>query len=77
MRYLAYSLGKRQIRVNALSPGPIRTLAASGIGNFKKMLDYNAKNNPLGRNVTTKEVGEVAAFICSPQHLVLQRKQFM
>ena len=65
VRYLAYT-GKRQIRVNALSPGPIRTLAASGIGNFKRCWITNAKNNPLGRNVTTKEVGDVVAFICSP-----------
>ncbi len=66
VRYSADALGKEGIRVNAISAGPIRTLAASGIKGFRKMLDYTAKVAPLRRNVTTDEVGNVAAFLCSP-----------
>lgn len=66
VRYSADALGKDEIRVNAISAGPIRTLAASGIKGFRKMLDYTAKVAPLRRNVTTDEVGNVAAFLCSP-----------
>lgn len=65
VRYLAQSLGPRGIRVNAISAGPIRTLAAAGIKNFRKMLDFNEKTAPLRKNVTTEEVGNVAAFLCS------------
>jgi enoyl-[acyl-carrier protein] reductase I len=65
VRYLAQSLGPEGIRVNAISAGPIRTLAAAGINDFKKLLDYNDLMSPLGRGVTTDEVGNVAAFLCS------------
>ena len=65
VRYAAHSLGPDGIRVNAISAGPIRTLAASGISGFRKMLDYNSKVAPLRRNVTAEEVGNVMAFICS------------
>ena len=65
VRYLAQSLGPEGIRVNSISAGPIRTLAASGIGNFRKMLNHNEKVVPLGRNVTIEEVGNTAAFLCS------------
>ncbi len=65
VRYAAVALGPQGIRVNAISAGPIRTLAASGIKDFRKMLDQNAKVAPLRRNVTTEEVGNVAAFLCS------------
>ena len=65
VRYLANSLGAEGIRVNGISAGPIRTLAASGIGSFRKMLAYNAERAPLRRNVTQLEVGNVAAFLCS------------
>ncbi len=65
VRYLAQSLGPEGIRVNGISAGPIRTLAASGISDFKKMLDYYEKSTPLGRGVTIEEVGNVAAFLCS------------
>ena len=65
VRYLAQSLGPEGIRVNAVSAGPIRTLAASGIGNFRKMLNHNEKVVPLGRNVTIEEVGNASAFLCS------------
>lgn len=65
VRYMAYDLGQDGIRVNAVSAGPIRTLAASGIGNFRKMLDFNAKAAPLRRNVTLEEIGNASAFLCS------------
>ena len=65
VRYMAYDLGGQGIRVNGLSAGPIKTLAAAGIGSFRKMLEFNARSAPLKRNVTTEEVGNVAAFLCS------------
>ncbi|HET8850831.1 MAG TPA: enoyl-ACP reductase [Marinobacter sp.] len=65
VRYLAASLGKDGIRVNGISAGPIKTLAASGIASFRRMLAENAKRAPLRRNVTTVEVGNAAAFLCS------------
>jgi len=65
VRYLAQSLGPEGIRVNAISAGPIRTLAASGIKGFKKMMEYYEKMTPLGRAVTIDEVGNTAAFLCS------------
>ncbi|MBS1270648.1 MAG: Enoyl-[acyl-carrier-protein] reductase [NADH] FabI [Gammaproteobacteria bacterium] len=65
MRYLAQSLGPEGIRVNAVSAGPIKTLAAAGIGGFKKMLTYYEKAVPLGRGVTIEEVGNAGAFLCS------------
>lgn len=64
-RYLAFSLGPEGIRANALSAGPIKTLAASGIGNFGKLLSYNSHHAPLRRNVTIEEVGNAAAFLLS------------
>jgi enoyl-[acyl-carrier protein] reductase I len=64
-RYLAFCLGPQGIRANALSAGPIKTLAASGIGNFGKLLAYNAHHAPLRRNVTIDEVGNAAAFLLS------------
>lgn len=64
-RYLAFSLGPEGTRANALSAGPIKTLAASGIGSFSKLLAYNAHNAPLRRNVTIEEVGNAAAFLLS------------
>jgi enoyl-[acyl-carrier protein] reductase I len=65
VRYLAFSLGPKGIRVNAISAGPIKTLAAAGIGGFGKILSYNERVAPLRRNVTTEEVGNAAAFLCS------------
>lgn len=65
VRYAAYSLGQDNIRVNAISAGPIKTLAASGIAGFSKILDHVAKNAPLKRNITALEVGNVAAFLFS------------
>jgi enoyl-[acyl-carrier protein] reductase I len=65
VRYLAASLGPKGIRVNAISAGPIRTLAASGVGDFHRLLHCVARDSPLRRNVTTDEVGNVAAFLCS------------
>ncbi len=65
VRYMAAALGAEGTRVNAISAGPIRTLAASGINNFKSMLSKAADTSPLKRNVTIEEVGNVAAFMCS------------
>lgn len=64
-RALAMDLGKRGIRVNALSPGPVKTLSAAGIPNFRKMLRYYEGASPLRRNVSLEEVGNAAAFLCS------------
>jgi enoyl-[acyl-carrier protein] reductase I len=65
VRYLAQALGPEGIRVNAISAGPIRTLAASGIKNFRKMLDAFEHTAPLRRCVTIEDVGNTAAFLCS------------
>ena len=65
VRYLASGLGPSGIRVNGISAGPIRTLAASGVSDFQKLLSCVARNAPLRRNVTIDEVGNVAAFLCS------------
>ena len=65
VRYLAQSLGHRGIRVNAVSAGPIKTLAASGIANFDKMIGFNEQHAALRRNITIDEVGNAAAFLCS------------
>lgn len=65
-RFMAQSLGKNGVRVNAISAGPIRTLAAAGIKNFKKMLNQCEKVSPIRRTVTIEDVGNVAAFLCSP-----------
>ena len=66
VRYLAASLGPKNIRVNAVSAGPIKTLAARGIGDFNKILDAVTQRAPLHRNVETSEVGNAAAFLLSP-----------
>ena len=65
VRYMAASMGPEGTRVNAISAGPIRTLAASGIGKFRSMLAYNEMRSPMKRNVTIDEVGNTAAFLCS------------
>ena len=65
VRYMAESLGPDGIRVNSISAGPVKTLAAAGIGDFKKMLDHVEKNAPLRRNITIQDVGNAAAFLCS------------
>lgn len=66
VRYLAMNLGRNSaIRVNGISAGPIKTLAAAGIGDFSKLLAYNEKHAPLKRNVTIEEVGNASAFLCS------------
>ena len=65
VRFLAADLGPRGIRVNAISAGAIKTLAAAGIGGFRKMLHHMAKVSPIRRTVTTEDVGNAAAFLCS------------
>jgi len=65
VRYLAADLGVKNIRVNAISSGPIKTLAASGIGDFRYILRWNEYNAPLRRSVTTEEVGDTALYLLS------------
>ena len=65
VRYLAVDLGGENIRVNAISAGPIKTLAASGIGDFRYILKWNELNSPLGRNVTIEDVGGSGLYFCS------------
>ena len=66
VRYMAADLGRNNIRVNAISAGPIKTLAASGIGDFRYILHWNEYNSPLRRNVTIDEVGRHRVCICCP-----------
>lgn len=65
VRYLAADLGPEQIRVNAVSAGPIKTLAASGVRDFRKLMSMAEERSPLRRNVTQEEVGRTAVFLCS------------
>ena len=65
VKYMAMDLGPKNIRVNALSAGPIKTLAASGIGDFRYILKWNELNSPLRRNVTTMDVGKSALYLLS------------
>jgi enoyl-[acyl-carrier protein] reductase I len=65
VRFLAADLGPEGTRVNAISAGPIKTLAAAGIAGFRKMLGHVATVSPLKRNVTQEDVGNAAAFLCS------------
>jgi len=69
VRYLAADLGEKAIRVNAISAGPIKTLAASGIGDFRYILRWNEYNAPLRRTVTIEEVGQSAVYLLSPMAL--------
>lgn len=66
VRYMAASLGPKNIRVNGISAGPIRTLAAAGITGFKEMVKAHEQVAPLRRTATIEEVGDTAAFLCSP-----------
>ncbi len=66
VRYLAVDLGKQNVRVNAISAGPVKTLAASGIGDFRYILKWNEYNSPLGRNTTIEDVGGTGIFLLSP-----------
>jgi len=65
VRFLAADLGPRNIRVNGISAGPIKTLSGAGVGGFRRMLNHVAKVAPLRRNVTTEDVGNAATFLCS------------
>lgn len=66
VRFAAVDMGRQNVRVNAISAGPIKTLAASGIGDFRKILHWNELNAPLRRNVTQDEVGNMALALLSP-----------
>lgn len=66
VRYLAYDMGSKKVRVNAISAGPIKTLAAMGIKNFKSMLEVSEQKVPLHENITGDDVGALAAFLCGP-----------
>ena len=66
VRYLASGLGPRGIRVNAISAGPVNTLAARGVRGFTDMLKHHAERAPLRRNVTLREIGDTAVFLASP-----------
>ena len=65
VRYIAFDLGDRNIRVNAISAGPVRTLAASGIGDFRQILGWVENNSALNRNITLTDVGGAGVFLCS------------
>ncbi|MBZ9621295.1 SDR family oxidoreductase, partial [Psychroflexus lacisalsi] len=65
VQYLAVDLGRDNIRVNAISAGPIKTLAASGIGDFRLILKWNELNSPLKRNVTIEDVGGAGLYLLS------------
>jgi enoyl-[acyl-carrier protein] reductase I len=65
VRYLAYNLGSRNIRVNAISAGPVKTLAARGVGDLSEMMRSHANRAPLGRNIDQAEVGGAALFLAS------------
>ena len=65
VKYLAYDLGPKNIRVNSISAGPIKTLAASGIGDFRDILKWNEFNSPMGRNVSIEEVGNAGVYFIS------------
>ena len=66
VRYAAMDMGKQKVRVNAISAGPIKTLAASGIGDFRKILRWNELNAPLQANVTQEQVGRATLALLSP-----------
>ncbi|MFN8707085.1 MAG: enoyl-ACP reductase, partial [Planctomyces sp.] len=66
VRYLASELGPEGVRVNAISAGPVRTISAMGVGDFKQMLDLYDAVAPMRRNITAKEVGNTAMFLLSP-----------
>jgi enoyl-[acyl-carrier protein] reductase I len=66
VRFLAADLGPRGIRVNGISAGPIKTLASAGVSGLRKMLSRVAEASPIRRNVTQEDVGNAAAFLCSP-----------
>ena len=65
VRYMARDLGVKNIRVNSISAGPVKTLAASGIGDFRYILKWNEYNSPMGRNVTIEEIGNVGVYFIS------------
>lgn len=71
VRYLAYELGEHAIRVNAISAGPVRTLASAGIAGFKDMEEIIEQRTPLRQNIQTADVGQAALYLCSPMSLMV------
>ena len=65
VRYLAWDLGARDVRINAISAGPIRTLSSAGVSGFKDMLRHHAERAPLRKNVDLDDVGDAAVYLCS------------
>ena len=65
VRYLAFSMGRHSVRVNAVSAGPVKTLAAAGIGDFGKILKHVQQQSPLKRNISADEVGDASVFLLS------------
>jgi enoyl-[acyl-carrier protein] reductase I len=65
IRYLAYDLGEKNIRVNAISAGPIKTLAASGVSGFKDLYNLFSKSAPLKKEITIEDIGKTAVYLCS------------
>ncbi len=66
VRYLAWDMGPKKIRVNAISAGPVKTLAAAGIRNFRDMLNAAGEKTPLKENISAEDVGALGAFLCGP-----------
>ncbi|MEQ1876057.1 MAG: enoyl-ACP reductase FabI [Bdellovibrionia bacterium] len=66
VRYLAYDMGQKKVRVNAISAGPVKTLAAAGIRDFRTMLSLAAEKTPLKENISAEDVGHLGAFLCGP-----------
>jgi enoyl-[acyl-carrier protein] reductase I len=66
VRYLAYDLGPKKIRVNAISAGPVKTLAAAGIRDFRTMLKAAEEKTPMKENISAEDVGALGAFLCGP-----------
>ncbi|MEK6579443.1 MAG: SDR family oxidoreductase, partial [Bdellovibrionota bacterium] len=66
VRYLAWDMGPKKIRVNSISAGPVKTLAAAGIRDFRTMLAAAEEKTPLKENISAEDVGQLAAFLCGP-----------
>ncbi len=77
VRYLAWDLGPKKIRVNSISAGPVKTLAAAGIRDFRSTLQAAAEKNPLRENITAEDVGALAGFLCGPGGVHITGSNYM